>query len=123
MSLTEINDIIPRSGIGGWKKGEAFLFEISMGAKAITLKTVISPGNEKHRDVLTKALSNVNPLQDSKTKQWLVFHAIKKQVNFQDDKYEDMELVKSELKNFIMEQKTFIDDVCNEIIKVKDELK
>jgi len=119
----ELDQIIPRSGYGGWKNQEAFLFEISMWSKNIVLKTVIGPGDKDNREVLRKALIKVPGAIDAKTKMWNTIHSIKKVMNVQSDKYDDLDLLKTELCNFIKEQKSFIDKVTEEILKVKEEFK
>lgn len=119
---TEINDIIPRNSIGGWKNQELFLFEISMWSKNIVLKTVIAPGNDKQRNIIKEALLKIPDSRDAKTKLWNTIHSKKKSMNFQEEKYEDLELVKKDIIMFLTEQQGFIKQVSEEIELVKNEL-
>jgi hypothetical protein len=118
----EINNIIPKNSINGWKNQELFLFEISMWSKNIVLKTVIAPGNENQRKIIKKALLSIPGARDAKTQLWNTIHSKKKSLNVMDEKYEDTELLKKDLLLFLQENKDFISSVSQEIIKVKDEI-
>jgi len=118
----EINDIIPRNSINGWKNQESFLFEISMWSKNIVLKTVIAPGNEKTRRVIKQALLNIPGARDAKTQLWNTIHSKKKSLNVMDEKYEDTELLKKDLFGFLLENKDFITAVSNAIIAIKEDI-
>lgn len=118
----EINEIIPRNSINGWKNQELFLFEISMWSKNIVLKTVIAPGNENQRKIIKKALLNIPGARDAKTQLWNTIHSKKKNINVMDEKYEDVDLLKKDLLSFLVENNDFIASVSHEILKVKNEI-
>lgn len=118
----EINEIIPRNSINGWKNQELFLFEISMWSKNIVLKTVIAPGNENQRKIVKKALLNIPGARDAKTQLWNTIHSKKKNINVMDEKYDDVDLFKKDLLSFLVENKDFIASVSHEIFMVKNEI-
>ncbi len=118
----EINDIIPRDSINGWKNQELFLFEISMWSKNIVLKTVIAPGNENQRNAIREALLEIPKARNSQTKMWNTIHSIKKSINVMDEKYEDFELLEKDLLKFLQENKDFISSVSKVILAHKSHI-
>lgn len=118
----EINDIIPRDSINGWKNQELFLFEISMWSKNIVLKTVIAPGNENQRNAIREALLEIPKARNSQTKMWNTIHSIKKSINVMDEKYEDFELLEKDLLKFLQENKDFISSVSKAILAHKSHI-
>ena len=50
---------MPKTGILGWKGNESFLFEMAYWEKGLSLKFVISPGNEKNRQVLSDIMKTL----------------------------------------------------------------
>ncbi|MDI6845593.1 MAG: hypothetical protein QME28_05580 [Candidatus Saccharicenans sp.] len=61
----EIAEIIPKTG-SGWKNRESFTFELDHWPKKITLKTVISPGNEQVRKTLAECLTKIPDAKQQK---------------------------------------------------------
>ena len=118
----EINDIIPRDSINGWKNQELFLFEISMWSKNIVLKTVIAPGNENQRNAIREALLEIPKARNSQTKMWNTIHSIKKSINVMDEKYEDFDLLEKDLLKFLQENKDFIRSVSKAILAHKSHI-
>ena len=118
----EINDIIPRDSINGWKNQELFLFEISMWSKNIVLKTVIEPGNENQRNSIREALLEIHKARNSQTKMWNTIHSIKKSINVMDEKYEDFEVLEKDLLKFLQENKDFISSVSKAILAHKSHI-
>lgn len=53
-----LNKTIPKTGTG-WTNKESFLFEIDFWPKKITFKTVIPPGNEQVRQILSESLTKI----------------------------------------------------------------
>ena len=67
----QLDPVVPRSGIAGWRDKEAFLFELDYSPKKITFRTSISPGDDDHRTILSEAISPVEGAAAPRGKQWL----------------------------------------------------
>jgi hypothetical protein len=117
----ELNMIIPKTG-NGWKNRESFTFEIDFWPKKITFKTVISPGNEQVRKILSECLVKIPNATNPRGASWLVHHSNKKKVDVTDDKYENDELLKKEIKDLLSQNKELISLIEKEILKRKEDL-
>lgn len=117
----KLDSIIPRNG-KGWKLKESFAFEIVLWGKKVTLKTVVAPGDETTREILTKAISNVNGAIIPKGAQWLVHHSFSKKINVLDEKYEDEELLIKDLYDLLDKREDALQQVEAEILKYRDML-
>jgi hypothetical protein len=117
-----LHDIIPRTGLGGWKNNEQFLFEISYWGKNLTLKAVVGPGHEENRKVLIDALRTVAGSIEPKTKMWSTLHSHKHGLNAMDEKYEDLELLKTDIVAVLKKEAAFIDSVERAIVACKSKL-
>ncbi len=70
----KLNELIPRKG-EGWPLKENFSFEIDFfwsKKNNIIFKTVIPPGNNEIREILKKAIENVDGAKKPEGKKWLV---------------------------------------------------
>lgn len=119
--LTEnLSPIIPKTGILGWKGSESFLFEMAYWEKGLSLKFVISPGNEKNRQVLADIMKSLPKSKKAAGKKWWTLYSDARKVNFMSDKYEDSGEIKSLVQKLLRENKELINEVEKKIIEVKD---
>lgn len=119
--LTEnLSPIIPKTGILGWKGSESFLFEMAYWEKGLSLKFVISPGNEKNRQILADIMKSLPKNKKAAGKKWWTLYSDARKVNFMSDKYEDKGEIKSLIQKLLRENKDLINEVENKIIEVKD---
>jgi hypothetical protein len=110
--LTEnLSPIIPKTGILGWKGSESFLFEIAYWEKGLSLKFVISPGNEKNRIVLAGIMKSLPKSKKAAGKKWWTFYSDARKVNFLSEKYEDSGEIKSLVQKLLSENKELIIEV------------
>jgi hypothetical protein len=115
-----LSPIIPKTGAWGWKNNESFLFEIAYWEKGLSLKFVISPGNEKNREILADIIKSLPNSKKASGKKWWTFYSDARKVNFTNDKYEDKDEIKALIQKLIRENKTVIEQVQNSIIAVKN---
>jgi len=101
--------IIPKSGINGWKGNESFLFEIVYWEKGLNMKFVISPGNERNREILRKCMEQLPQSRKPKGKIWWVLYSDRKKVNFNNEKYEDKEEIVKLIEQFLDDSKNHIE--------------
>jgi len=119
--LTEnLSPIVPKTGILGWKGSESFLFEMAYWEKGLSLKFVISPGNEKNRQVLADIMKSLPKSKKAAGKKWWTLYSDARKVNFMSDKYEESGEIKSLVKKLLHENKELINEVEKKIIEVKD---
>ncbi|MBT3463958.1 PD-(D/E)XK nuclease family protein [archaeon] len=119
--LTEnLSPIIPKTGILGWKGSESFLFEMAYWEKGFSLKFVISPGNERNRQILADIMKSLPKNKKATGKKWWTHYSDARKVNFISDKYEDKGEIKSIIQKLLRENKDLINEVENKIIEVKD---
>lgn len=116
----KLSSIIPKTGIYGWKGKESFLFEVAYWEKGLSLKFVISPGNEKNRQILSGIMKSLPKGRKANGKKWLTFYSDARKINFMNEKYEDKNEVKKILQKLLQENRELIDEVEREIIKVKN---
>lgn len=86
--------VVPKTGHYGWKGEESFLFELEYYEKGISLKFVISPGNEHNRSIFGEIGKTIPNGRKPTGKKWLTYYSAPKKVNLLNDKYEDEEEVK-----------------------------
>lgn len=115
-----LSSIIPRTGVLGWKGNESFLFEIAYWEKGISLKFVISPGNEKNRQILAGIMKSLPKSKKPAGKKWWTLYSDARKVNFISEKYEDNDEIKSLIQNILQENKNLIHEVEEKIIAVKE---
>lgn len=115
-----LSPIIPKTGILGWKGNESFLFEVAYWEKGLSLKFVISPGNEKNRQLLSEIMKSLPKSKKASGKQWLTFYSDARKVNFSSEKYDDKEEIKSLIQKLLRDNMELINEVEKKIIAVKD---
>ncbi|MCK4663597.1 MAG: PD-(D/E)XK nuclease family protein [Bacteroidales bacterium] len=115
-----LSTIIPKSGIWGWKGNESFLFEVAYWEKGLSLKFVISPGNEKNRQLLSEIMKSLPKSKKATGKKWWTFYSDARKVNFTNEKYDDKEEIKSLIQKLIRDNKELINKVENKIIDIKE---
>lgn len=115
-----LSTIIPKSGIWGWKGNESFLFEVAYWEKGLSLKFVISPGNEKNRQLLSEIMKSLPKSKKATGKKWWTFYSDARKVNFTNEKYDDKEEIKSLIQKLIRDNKELINEVENKIIDIKE---
>lgn len=116
---TKLSPIIPKTGIG-WKENQSFLFEMAYWEKGLSLKYVISPGNEKNRQVLSNIIKSLPKSKKAPGKQWLTFYSDARKVNFLNEKYEDSGEIKSLIQKLLRENKSLIAVVEKKIIAAEE---
>lgn len=82
----DLATVIPNTGVG-WKKGEAFLFELAFWPKQIKFQTVVSPGDENNRKVLSAALKKLEGSTTPRGKQWFVHYKTSKKMDVTAEEY------------------------------------
>lgn len=117
---TNLSPIIPRTGIWGWKGNESFLFEMAYWEKGLSLKFVISPGNEKNRQLLSDIMKSLPKWKKAAGKKWWTLYSDARKVNFMSDKYEDKGEIKSLIQKLLRENKDLIDEFEQKVIEIKE---
>ncbi len=90
----KLDKVIPRSGLYGWKNKEAFLFEIDYWPKKITFRPAISPGDDKHREILSEAIMSIEGATKPKGKQWWSYFNLKWSFDVSSERYSDEDIEK-----------------------------
>ncbi len=111
---------IPRTGIWGWKGNESFLFEMAYWEKGLSLKFVISPGNEKNRLLLSEIMKSLPKSKNATGKKFLTFYSDARKVNFTTEKYEDNDEIKSLIQDLLKENKLLIDLVETKVLEISE---
>lgn len=117
----KLSSIIPRTGINGWKGNESFLFEVAYWEKGLTIKCIISPGNEINRKILSNILLELPKSKKPIGKKWLTYYSDPRKINFLSEKYEDLNEVKKIITKLIMDNKEIINLVEDKILKNENE--
>lgn len=115
-----LSPVIPKTGILGWKGNESFLFELAYWEKGLSLKFVISPGNENNRLILSDIMKSLPNSKNAIGKKWLTFYSDARKVNFNSEKYEDKENIKKLIQGLLRDNKELINTVEKKIIEIKD---
>lgn len=119
--LTEkLTPVIPKTGYG-WKGEENFLFEMAYWEKSLSLKFVISPGNEKNRQILSDIMKNLPKHRKPSGTKWLTYYSDPIKVNFNNEKYDENNEIKLLVKKLLDNNKSIIQEVENKILAVKDQ--
>jgi hypothetical protein len=116
----KLSPIIPRTGILGWKGNESFLFEMAYWEKGLSLKFVISPGNEKNRQVLSDIMKTLPKNKKAAGKKWWTFYSDARKVNFMNEKFEDKGVIKTLIQKLLRENVAIINEFENKVIGSKD---
>ena len=115
-----LSPIIPRTGIWGWKGNESFLFEMAYWEKGLSLKFVISPGNEKNRQLLSEIMKSLPKSKKATGKKSWTLYSDARKVNFTNEKYDDKEEIKSLIQKLLRDNKELINEVENKMIYIKE---
>lgn len=116
----KLDEVIPRSG-NGWKNKESFLFELKLSGNNILFQTVISPGDETIRDVLTEILNNLDIANRNYANIWRVHFINKSHEDIYKESLSDEDLVNI-FRKIIRENKSIIDKVETSILENKNKL-
>ncbi len=116
----DLSSIIPKTGIYGWKGNESFLFEVTYWEKGLSLKFVISPGNEHNREILADIMQSLPNSKNATGKKWWTFYSDARKVNFLSEKYEDKEEIKSLIQKLLLDNKNLINEVEKKIFDKKE---
>lgn len=117
----ELHEYIPRTGVGGWKNREQFLFEINYWTKNLTLKTVVAPGNSHNRALIIKGLMTIDGAVPPKTEIWSSIHSHKYNININNEKYEDAGKLEEDLFTILKKEESFIQNVSDVLVSFKDD--
>ncbi|WP_270660038.1 PD-(D/E)XK nuclease family protein [Paraclostridium bifermentans] len=116
----KLDEVIPRSG-NGWKNKESFLFELKLSGNNILFQTVISPGDETIRDVLTEILNKLDIANRNYANIWRVHFINKSYGDMYNESLSDEDLVNI-FRKIIRENKSIIDKVEKSILENKNKL-
>lgn len=116
----KLDEVIPRSG-NGWKNKESFLFELKLSGNNILFQTVISPGDETIRDVLTEILNKLDIANRNYANIWRVHFINKSHEDMYNESLSDEDLVNI-FRKIIRENKSIIDKVEISILENKNKL-
>lgn len=116
----KLDEVIPRSG-NGWKNKESFLFELKLSGNNILFQTVISPGDETIRDVLTEILNKLDIANRNYANIWRVHFINKSHEDMYNESLSDEDLVNI-FRKIIRENKSIIDKVEKSILENKNKL-
>ena len=89
----ELDKIIPRKG-QGIKNHESFIFELEILPNKINFKTLITPGDQKVRQILDESLQTLNHLPNYRIptgKKWFVHFIRKFTFNLEESSDEELE--------------------------------
>ena len=89
--------------------------------KGLSLKFVISPGNEKNRQVLSSIIKSLPNSKNATGKKWLTFYSDARKVNFLNEKYEDTNEIREVIQKLLQDNKELINLVEKKIISAKDD--
>jgi len=115
-----LSPIIPRTGILGWKGNESFLFEMAYWEKGLSLKFVISPGNEKNRQVLSDIMRTLPKNKKAAGKKWWTLYSDARKVNFMNEKFEDSGEIKSLIQKLLRENESIINEFEKKVIEAEN---
>jgi hypothetical protein len=111
-----LDKIIPKTG--NWYRGkESFVFEIEYCYKKLKFQTVISPGNEENRKILTKALEAVKGSKPPRGKTWIVQFSQKWPYNVEDHTDEE---IRKKLDEIWPDIELNVTEVERQLLKLKD---
>ncbi len=118
-----LDKIIPRSGSYGWRYKEAFAFEFDYysARKKISLKTVIPPGDDSHRALLSGALVKVAGARVSRGKKWSTHLNLGWAYDVTNEKRSDAD-VEEKLRSIWPEVTAFVEKVESELLAVSLDL-
>lgn len=117
-----LSSIIPKTGIMGWRNQESFLFEIAYTDKSISLKFVISPGEENNKRVLADIIKKVAKNRNASGKHWLTYYSDSIKHNIKRDFSEGrIEQIEQRVSDLIDNNKEKIDSLEKAILEVEDQ--
>jgi hypothetical protein len=116
----KLSPIMPKTGILGWKGNESFLFEMAYWEKGLSLKFVISPGNEKNRQVLADIMKSLPKNKKPAGKKWWTLYSDARKVNFTNEKCEDSGEIKSLIQKLLRENKDIINEFESKVIEASE---
>ena len=88
--------------------------------KGLSLKFVISPGNEKNRQVLSDIMKTLPKNKKAAGKKWWTFYSDARKVNFMNEKFEDKGVIKTLIQKLLRENVAIINEFENKVIGSKD---
>jgi len=115
----ELHDQIPRTGT--YLTGrEAFLFQVAYEGKSVRIQTVIAPGNENNRQILSQALQELEGVGRPRGKEWLT-HFNKTLCRFEatDPKHTDDD-IKQKLDEIWPEIEKLVSKVESKLLEVSE---
>jgi len=116
-----LHTVIPNSGTG-WRGREAFLFEIDYWPRTINIKTVISPGAEHNRQILSQALQKLEGAITPRGQQWLVHFNKRWRFDVTNPKHTNDD-IKQKLNEIWSEIKNLVSKVESKLLEVSKNFK
>lgn len=107
----ELNTVIPKGNDGGWRHGEAFMFEIVYRKNSIALSCVVAPGAPQLRKLLIDALKTIEDAKNPKGLKWSSVHIHNHRINVNDEQYDDLAILRSDIEKILAKEKSFIEKV------------
>ncbi|WP_164084685.1 PD-(D/E)XK nuclease family protein [Alteromonas flava] len=106
-----LDNLLPKSSEVGWKQSESFLFEIRFYDGKVSLKCVVSPGEQAIRTKLITALQTIKGAKEPRGKQWATIHNHNWRINVNSEKYEELDVLKDDIELHLAREKDFISEV------------
>lgn len=115
-------DVIPKTGGEkcNWINKESFLFEFDYRMSYVSLKFVISPGDENNRVILSEIVKGISKSVNPKGLQWLIFFSDKIKVNLLSDKFNDEVELERLFEDLLERNKSLIDQFETEVLKLQN---
>lgn len=117
----ELDKVIPKSGVYGWKHKEAFLFQLDYWPKRINFCAAISPGKDEHRRVLSDAILSLDGAERPRGKMWWTFFNNNWKFDVTSDQHTDDDIEKK-LRDIWPEIEKLVTRVEATILKKADSL-
>lgn len=112
----KLNTAVPKGIDGGWRDGEAFMFELMYRKKNIVLACVVAPGSQHLREHLIAALKTLVDAKNPKGLKWSAVHAFTYKIDINNEKYDNLLLLQEHVEIFLEEKKEFIELVENTLL-------
>ena len=114
--------IVPKTGTV-WTGKESFLFEVDYWPKKISMRSLISPGDESVRAALTELISGIEGAKAPRGNKFLSHFSAITKVDVTAEAYEDQEKLAETFRKFLQKNKEMIETIEKVLLENQDQLK
>ncbi len=108
--------VVPKTG-SIWRSKEIFLFEVDYRPKKITLKSLISPGNEEDRKQLIEIIRRIDGAKEPVGNKFLSHFSAITRVDVTAEVYEDEEKLAEAFRKFLEKNREMIEVIEEAILE------